>query len=62
MEILESLIFSDIVAAQMSTKPITFSPAQSGWFFKEDKSVSTFFVRKYCCVGDALRFTHSPNL
>jgi len=32
------LMSSDIVAAQMSTKNITFSRAQSGWLFKEDKS------------------------
>ena len=34
------LMSSDIVAAQMSTKNISFSRAQSGWLFKEDKSVS----------------------
>ena len=34
------LMSSDIVAAQMSTKNITFSRAQSGWLFKEDKTVS----------------------
>ncbi len=37
------LMSSDIVAAQMSTKNITFSRAQSGWLFKEDKSVSGTF-------------------
>ena len=31
--------FSDIVSATMSTKPITFSRSQDGWFFKEDKIV-----------------------
>jgi hypothetical protein len=30
---------SDIMAAQMSTKNITFSRAQSGWLFREDKTV-----------------------
>ncbi len=33
------LMSSDIVAAQMSTKNISFCRAQSGWLFKEDKSV-----------------------
>jgi len=32
------LMSSDIVAAQISTKPITFSRAQSGWFFKADRN------------------------
>ncbi|KAL8610585.1 Ankyrin repeat domain-containing protein 13C [Nucella lapillus] len=32
------LMSSDIVAAQMSTKNITFSRAQSGWLFREDKT------------------------
>ena len=31
------LMSSDIVSAQISTKPITFSTVQSGWFFKEDR-------------------------
>lgn len=31
--------YSDIVSAQMSTKPITFTPAQQGWIFKQDKVV-----------------------
>ena len=29
------------MAAQMSTKSITFSRAQSGWLFREDKTVRT---------------------
>jgi len=31
---------SDIMVVQMSTKNITFSRAQSGWLFREDKTVS----------------------
>ena len=34
------LMSSDIVAAQMSTKNITFTRAQKGWLFRQDKSVS----------------------
>lgn len=30
---------SDIVTTRMSTKPIVFERARSGWFFPEDKSV-----------------------
>nr|XP_022318739.1 ankyrin repeat domain-containing protein 13C-like [Crassostrea virginica] len=32
------LMSSDVMAAQMSTKSITFSRAQSGWLFREDKT------------------------
>jgi len=32
------LMSSDVVAAQISTKPITFSRAQSGWFFRADRN------------------------
>ena len=39
-EEVDILMSSDIVAAQMSTKRISFSRAQSGWLFREDKSVS----------------------
>ncbi|KAK0052137.1 ankyrin repeat domain-containing protein 13C [Biomphalaria pfeifferi] len=37
-EEVDILMSSDIVAAQMSTKKITFTRAQSGWLFREDKS------------------------
>lgn len=30
------LMSGDIISAQISTKPINFTKAQSGWFFKED--------------------------
>jgi len=36
-EEIDYLMSSDIVTAQMSTKPITFSPAQNGWIFKENR-------------------------
>lgn len=36
------LMSSDIMAAQMSTKGITFSRAQTGWIFREDKRVIIF--------------------
>ena len=31
------LMSGDIISAQISTKPISFTKAQSGWFFKEDR-------------------------
>ncbi|XKL64110.1 hypothetical protein PGB90_004196 [Kerria lacca] len=33
----DNLMGNDIMSAQMSTKSITFTRAQSGWIFKEDK-------------------------
>ncbi len=40
---------SDIVSAQVSTKPITFTKVQSGWFFKEDRQelVGTYNANFY---------------
>ena len=40
---MDILMSSDIMAAQMSTKNITFSRAQSGWLFREDKTASITF-------------------
>ncbi|XP_052777555.1 ankyrin repeat domain-containing protein 13C-like [Mya arenaria] len=37
-EEIDILMRSDIMAAQMSTKNITFSRTQSGWLFREDKT------------------------
>ena len=31
------LMSGDIISAQISTKPISFARAQSGWIFKEDR-------------------------
>ncbi|XP_071116878.1 ankyrin repeat domain-containing protein 13C-like [Haliotis cracherodii] len=44
------LMSSDIMAAQMSTKNISFSRAQSGWLFREDKTemVGEFRADFYC--------------
>lgn len=38
------MMSTDIVTAQMSTKSITFSRAQSGWIFRQDKKVCTYFI------------------
>lgn len=41
------LMSTDILAAQISTKSISFARAQSGWIFREDKKVkSSFFFDK----------------
>jgi len=44
------MMSSDIVAASLSTKHVTFSRLRSGWLFREDRTVllTTFFVVKYC--------------
>eukprot|EP00094_Tigriopus_californicus_P007669 TCALIF_07385-PA protein Name:"Similar to ankrd13c Ankyrin repeat domain-containing protein 13C (Xenopus tropicalis)" AED:0.22 eAED:0.22 QI:0/0/0/0.8/1/1/5/0/354 len=36
-EEVDLLMSGDIISAQISTKPINFTKAQSGWFFKEDR-------------------------
>lgn len=36
------LMSTDILAAQISTKSISFARAQSGWIFREDRKVSYF--------------------
>lgn len=38
------LMSSDIVAAHMSTKSITFTRAQSGWLFREDRTVRVITI------------------
>ena len=43
-EEIDFLMSSDIIDASMSTKPITFNRLQSGWFFRQDKSVSIITV------------------
>lgn len=40
-EEVDILMSSDIYSATLSTKSITFSRAQSGWLFREDKTVSS---------------------
>jgi len=47
-EELDILMRSDIMAAQMSTKHITFSRAQSGWLFREDKTVGYTHCSPVC--------------
>ncbi|XP_075229573.1 ankyrin repeat domain-containing protein 13C-A [Lycorma delicatula] len=50
------LMSSDIMAAQMSTKSITFTRAQSGWIFREDRKemVGSFHSEFYVINGMVL--------
>ena len=50
------LMSSDIVSAQVSTKPISFTKVQSGWFFKEDRQelVGTYNANFYSINGMVL--------
>lgn len=41
-EEVDILMSSDIYSATLSTKSITFSRAQTGWLFREDKTVARF--------------------
>ncbi len=47
---------SDVVSAQVSTKPISFTKVQSGWFFKEDRQelVGTYNANFYSINGMVL--------
>ena len=49
---------SDIVSAQVSTKPISFTKVQSGWFFKEDRQelVGTYNANFYRWVSKIKEF------
>lgn len=38
-EEVDILMSSDVYSATLSTKSITFSRAQTGWLFREDKTV-----------------------
>lgn len=43
-EEVDILMSSDVYSATLSTKSITFSRAQTGWLFREDKTVSAAVV------------------
>lgn len=46
-EEVDILMSSDVYSATLSTKSITFSRAQTGWLFREDKTVGV----SYCsCI------------
>lgn len=45
-EEVDNLMSNDIMSAVMSTKTITFTRAQSGWIFKEDKHVRYLLHRQ----------------
>ena len=41
-EEVDILMSSDVYSATLSTKSITFSRAQTGWLFREDKTVDLY--------------------
>lgn len=50
-EEVDILMSSDVYSATLSTKSITFSRAQTGWLFREDKTVGLGYCSSYsCCV------------
>ena len=52
-EEVDILMSSDIYSATLSTKSISFTRAQTGWLFREDKTVCTnldFLNFKNCLV------------
>ncbi|CAB4007024.1 Hypothetical predicted protein [Paramuricea clavata] len=55
-EEVDLLMSCDIVSATMSTKPITFSRSQDGWFFKEDKieNIGSYVANVYDVNGMTL--------
>eukprot|EP00095_Tigriopus_kingsejongensis_P003931 maker-scaffold1649_size32179-snap-gene-0.7 protein:Tk03931 transcript:maker-scaffold1649_size32179-snap-gene-0.7-mRNA-1 annotation:"ankyrin repeat domain-containing protein 13c-like isoform x2" len=55
-EEVDLLMSGDVISAQISTKPISFTKAQSGWFFKEDKQemVGTYNATFYSINGISL--------
>lgn len=51
-EEVDILMSSDVYSATLSTKSITFSRAQTGWLFREDKTVGARLGprRLTCCA------------
>lgn len=49
-EEVDNLMSNDIMSAVMSTKTITFTRAQSGWIFKEDKHVRCTVSFSCSCI------------
>ena len=57
-EEVDILMSSDVYSATLSTKSITFSRAQTGWLFREDKTVciqkyNICRLRGFGCLGIA---------
>jgi hypothetical protein len=45
------VMYSDIVAAQLSTKTITFTREKAGWIWKEDRAQKVIFRLKTPLYG-----------
>ena len=50
------LMSSDIVAAQISTKPISFSRERQGWIWREDRA-ETLGNYRFLSIPNTLEFT-----
>lgn len=57
-EEVDILMSSDVYSATLSTKSITFSRAQTGWLFREDKTVGL----RPSCLGDLVQIQNFWNL
>lgn len=57
-EEVDILMSSDVYSATLSTKSITFSRAQTGWLFREDKTVSVAAGDRFCCTD--IRIVPAP--
>ncbi|KAJ9587842.1 hypothetical protein L9F63_018714, partial [Diploptera punctata] len=58
------LMSSDIMAAQMSTKSITFTRAQTGWIFREDRkncSIGKHIIPIFSCFHNSQFFIMPPG-
>lgn len=53
-EEVDILMSSDIYSATLSTKSITFTRAQTGWLFREDKTVRTSIFKRHASCATVL--------
>lgn len=56
-EEVDILMSSDVYSATLSTKSITFSRAQTGWLFREDKTVGVSRCSCDCWYQDIINPT-----
>lgn len=61
-EEVDILMSSDVYSATLSTKSITFSRAQTGWLFREDKTVGVNCCSYDCFYQDIINPTTTAGL
>lgn len=59
-EEVDILMSSDVYSATLSTKSITFSRAQTGWLFREDKTVGDGYYEAFKFPTDSTVRKVSP--